>query len=222
MPNTLTAPTQSAPAIASRLNGAAVPLLAVAISIVLLGGVIAAGRTSPLPTTIPALAASAEGPPVPARTFIEQPPAAKPVTIDIPRLEVSAPVDELGLQENGEMAVPEDFSRTGWYNGLEAPGEVGTAVIVGHLDSYTGPAVFFRATELVAGDEILVTRADESVVRFVVERAEQYDKNKFPTIAVYAPTDRPTLRLITCGGDFDKKSRNYTDNVVVYATAQEA
>ncbi|HVF76419.1 MAG TPA: class F sortase [Acidimicrobiales bacterium] len=145
-----------------------------------------------------------------------------PVRVDIPRIGVSAPVDSIGLHDDRTVAVPDTFDRTGWYSGLEAPGQVGTAIIVGHLDSHTGPAVFFRVPELGPGDEILVALADGTSVRFVVERAEQYRKQEFPTIAVYGPTDRPTLRLITCGGTFDKKSRHYRDNVVVYASAQEA
>ena len=147
--------------------------------------------------------------------------AVPPVRIDIPNVDVSAPVDALGLNEDGTMEVPEDFARTGWYERLEAPGEVGTAVIVGHVDSHTGPAAFFRIRELESGDEILVTLADGAVVRFVVERTEQYAKDQFPTIAVYGPVDRPTLRLITCGGSFDRNHGHYRDNVVVYASAQE-
>lgn len=148
--------------------------------------------------------------------------ASVPVRVDISRLELSAPVDKVGREDDGTMAVPEDFDRAGWYAGLESPGQTGTAVIVGHLDSETGPAAFARVPELGAGDEIVVALADTTTVRFVVERTEQYDKDRFPTIAVYAPADRPVLRLITCGGTFDKQRRQYTDNVVVYASAQEA
>lgn len=145
-----------------------------------------------------------------------------PVRIDIPRIGVSAPVDHIDLNHDGTLAVPEDFGRTGWYRGLEAPGQVGSAVIVGHLDSKTGPAVFYRVPKLRGGDQITVTLADGSTVRFVVERTEAYDKDDFPTTSVYGSTDRPTLRLITCGGRFDKRTGHYSHNVVVYATAQEA
>lgn len=202
----------------SNPSRSAVMLLGLAIALQLI-----AGATAAVPLArpdIPAATPAVPAPPVSEPTA--DPATPVPVRIDIPRLAVSAPVDEIGLAGDGTVAVPEQFDRTGWYSGLETPGQVGTAVIVGHLDSYTGPAVFFKVPQLVAGDEILVSRADNSTVRFVVERTEQYDKRGFPTIAVYAPADRPVLRLITCGGTFDKKRRHYSDNVVVYASAQEA
>lgn len=203
-----------------RLSRRVIAMLAAAISLQLVAGIATA---VPLKEAADAAEFAAAVLPAPAPDLAprELDDVAPPIRIDIPRLAVSAPVDEIGLAEDGTVDVPKDFGRTGWFKGLEAPGEVGTAVIVGHLDSYTGPAVFFRANELKAGDEILVARADGSTVKFVVERTEQYKKRDFPTIAVYAPTDRPTLRLITCGGTFDKKRRSYLDNVVVYASAVE-
>lgn len=90
-------------------------------------------------------------------------------------------------------------------------------MILGHLDSTTGPAVFFRLTELGAGDEIRVERADGSHVTFVVERIERRAKTRFPTHEVHLPTLRPTLRLVTCGGAFDSAAGHYRDNVVVFA-----
>jgi hypothetical protein len=190
-----------------------------AMVLIVTGGIAANSVGNPPSETVRLAADSLPPPPEPAPT---NPSVVPPVQVDIPRLGVSAPVDAIGLGDDGAIAVPQDFTRTGWYDRLEAPGQVGTAVIVGHVDSYTGPAVFFRVRELRAGDEVFVTLADGAAVRFVVERTEQYDKRKFPTIAVYGPVDRPTLRLITCGGSFDRSSGHYRDNVVVYATAQEA
>jgi len=194
-----------------------ISVLAVVIYVQLFAGLAA------VPLTREASALAALDLPAPQQErSVPRRPVVKPARIDIPKLGVSAGVDEIGLAENGEIAVPEVFDRTGWYGGLEAPGEIGTAVIVGHLDSYTGPAVFIDVPTLAPGDEINVALADESIVPFIVERVEQYAKDNFPTIAVYAPSGQRSLRLITCGGKFDKKTRHYRDNVVVYANAKEA
>ena len=211
-------------------------LLTAAVALQLMAGVTAvafyrstaaaSGTDAPDTVAVDWNLSGADVPRAPVRDQTGAPPSADealplPVRVDIPRLGVSAPVDELGLNPDATVAVPSDFERTGWYRGLEVPGEVGTAVIIGHVDSFTGPAVFFRVPELVAGDEILVTRADDSVVRFVVERTERYQKRAFPTDEVYGKAQHPALRLITCGGAFDEDTRSYTDNVVVYASTEE-
>jgi hypothetical protein len=90
-------------------------------------------------------------------------------------------------------------------------------VITGHVDSVAGPAVFFRLRQVAAGDPVSVVRADGTTVRFTVTRVARYPKGDFPTAEVYAPTQRPELRLITCGGDFDRSARSYLDDLVVYA-----
>lgn len=197
-------------------------LLASAVVAVLVGGVAAAAPQLSAPS--PAEAASSETPAGPAReqTVPSDSSGTAPTRIDIPAAGVSAAVDEMGLLDDGTLAAPEDFARTGWYGGLDAPGQPGTAVVVGHLDSHAGPAVFHKVPQLRAGDEITVTRADNTTVAFVVDRVEQYHKKRFPTIAVYAPTAEPSLRLITCGGTFDRHTHHYSDNVVVYAHLEEA
>jgi sortase (surface protein transpeptidase) len=98
------------------------------------------------------------------------------------------------------------------------PGDPGSAVILGHVDSKRGPAVFYRLRELRRGDQIKIARADGSSVRFIVQRTEQYPKDRFPTDAVYYPTLTPALRLVTCGGDFDATAGHYRSNVIVFAT----
>ncbi len=90
-------------------------------------------------------------------------------------------------------------------------------MIVGHVNSYQGPAVFFRLTELTTGDQIHVDRADGSIVTFAVQRLERHDKNKFPTEAVYGDTSDQQLRLVTCGGEFDDQDRRYLDNIIAFA-----
>jgi LPXTG-site transpeptidase (sortase) family protein len=113
---------------------------------------------------------------------------------------------------------PESYERTGWWLDGPEPGERGPAVIAGHVDSYQGPAVFFRLTELGVGDRVFVDRADGTTAEFVAQRIEQHEKDAFPTEAVYGDTAEAQLRLITCGGDFSREDRRYLDNVIVYAT----
>ena len=123
----------------------------------------------------------------------------------------------LGLNADGTLEVPARFDRAGWWSGGARPGEPGPAVIVGHVDSHTGPAVFYRLPELRAGDRIAVVRRDGSRVRFVVQRTERYPKARFPTARVYGRTRGATLRVITCSGAFDRSRGHYLDNMVVYA-----
>jgi Sortase domain len=118
----------------------------------------------------------------------------------------------------GVLQAPKRFDRAGWYSDGTAPGDVGPAVIAGHVDSKGGPAIFYRLRELTVGDKIEVLRGGQ-VVRFVVTRTAWYPKKNFPTDEVYGPTPDRQLRLITCGGVFDHKLRSYKDNLVVYAVA---
>jgi sortase (surface protein transpeptidase) len=143
--------------------------------------------------------------------------AAPPVRIRIPAIGVSAAVVRLGLNRDGTLQVPADFGVTGWFTGGPAPGETGPAVIAGHIDSRRGPAVFYRLHALRRGDGVAVERADGTTVQFAVEGSAQYPKRAFPTEAVFGPSPDPLLRLITCGGSFDRSRRSYRDNVVVTA-----
>jgi sortase (surface protein transpeptidase) len=146
-------------------------------------------------------------------------PVPPPVHLDIPRIGVDTALIPLGLQADGTVMVPptEPGAPAGWYRHLASPGEPGPAVILGHVDSHLGPAVFSRLSDLRAGDGISVRRADGSSVAFVVEAVRTHPKSDFPTAAVYGPTDDPVLRLITCGGAFDRARRTYLSNVVVHA-----
>jgi Sortase domain len=141
-----------------------------------------------------------------------------PVRIDIPSIHVASRLDRLGRAPDGTIQVPTRWEAAGWYAPGTRPGDPGSAVILGHVDSKRGPAVFFRLRELRRGDEIKVARADGSTVRFAVERTEQYDKQRFPTDDVYYPTLTPALRLVTCGGEFDATAGHYRSNVIVFAT----
>jgi hypothetical protein len=141
-----------------------------------------------------------------------------PVRIDIPRIGVASPLDRLGRARDKTVEVPTRWEVAGWYAAGTRPGDPGSAVILGHVDSKRGPAVFFRLRELRRGDEIEVGRADGSTIRFTVERVAQYDKRRFPTDEVYYPTLTPALRLVTCGGEFDATAGHYRSNVIVFAT----
>ena len=143
-----------------------------------------------------------------------------PVRVQIPKIGVASSLDRLGRAPDGTVQVPgpDRWEVPGWYELGPRPGELGSAVILGHVDSKRGPAVFFRLRELRRGDEIAVTRADGSSVRFVVQRTEQYDKQRFPTDAVYYPTLASALRLVTCGGQFDHSTGHYRSNIIVFAT----
>jgi sortase (surface protein transpeptidase) len=144
---------------------------------------------------------------------------ARPVRLEIPSIGVGAAMIPLGLNRDRTLEVPEDFAQAGWWTGGARPGQAGPAIIAGHVDSYTGPAVFYRLRELRPGDSIIVDRRDGTRVRFSVLGSEQYSKNRFPTARVYGSTPGPTLRLITCSGTFDHASGHYLDNTVVYADA---
>jgi hypothetical protein len=144
--------------------------------------------------------------------------AAPPRRIVIPAIGVSAPVGPLGLKQDGTLEVPRDYGKAGWYADGPEPGEKGPAVIVGHVDSNTGPAVFFRLRELRRGDTIRVARTDGSSVRFTVTRIEQWPKAAFPTSRVYGRTRGAVLRLVTCSGDFDPATGHYAKNTIVFAS----
>lgn len=143
--------------------------------------------------------------------------AAEPLRVRVPAIGVDSSLVELGVDDDGALVPPADFDRAGWFAGGPAPGTVGPSVIAGHVDSRDGPAVFFRLGELAGGDEVLVDRADGTTARFAVTGAERFPKDRFPTQQVYGPTPRAELRLITCGGEFDRDRRSYRDNVVVTA-----
>ena len=143
---------------------------------------------------------------------------AVPVRVGIPKIGIASSLDRLGRASDGTVQEPRRWEVAGWYAAGTRPGDPGSAVILGHVDSKRGPAVFFRLRELRRGDEIEVGRADGSSVRFVVQRTEQYPKDRFPTDAVYYPTLTPALRLVTCGGEFDATAGRYRSNLIVFAT----
>ena len=155
--------------------------------------------------------------PNPKRIVVDQQ-AAIPVEVEVPAVDISAPVVPLGLTDGGALEVPKDFSTAGWRASGPEPGERGAAVITAHIDSKEGPAAFYTLADASPGDEVYVHRKDASTATFVIDRLGQYPKDDFPTHQVYDETPEPTLRLITCGGIFDDSIGHYRDNIVAYAT----
>ena len=200
----------------------AVPLAAVALAGLLVAGCGGPGHSPAAASSRGGSATAAEPrqPPGVAgfhsvRTY-DQP--ALPVRLQIPAIAVSTPLVRLGRLPDGSIEVPHDWNTAGWYDRGPRPGQPGPAVILGHVDSKTGPAVFFRLRVLRPRDVVRVGLADGRILVFRVQRVERYPKDKFPTEAVYLPTLNRELRLITCGGEFDYAARSYRDNIVVYAT----
>ncbi|WP_018351430.1 class F sortase [Longispora albida] len=191
------------------------------------GLLVAAWVTVPEPPPQPAPAAAP-----PSRVPVPSPgvtsgapplslPRSEPVRIDIPGIDVRAPVTPTGVDEDGEIEVPPVYSShlTGWYRHGAAPGELGPAVITGHVDSdRVGPAVFFRLGSLQPGALIRVVRKDNQVAEFRVDGVASFEKDEFPAERVYGPLPYAGLRLVTCGGAYDKARKTYLSNVIVFAT----
>jgi sortase (surface protein transpeptidase) len=154
---------------------------------------------------------------------VQPPPPSgpRPIRVDIPNIQVTADLEELRRNFNGELSTPAKWADAGWYAEGVLPGQRGPAVIVGHRDSAAeGPAVFYRLDSLSAGNEVFVDNSDGTRQRFVVDDTQRFAKTQFPTALVYGPTALAELRLITCAGSFDSAERSYTDNLVVTAHAE--
>lgn len=180
---------------------------------------------SPTPSPTPSSTATASPTPEPSPTPSPTPaPIAtptyfngvKPVRLEIPAIGVDAKVVDLAIGP-GDPEIPEEWDDTGWYTDTRKPGEIGPSVIAGHIDSKSGPAVFYRLDELVAGDEIIVHGDDGDNRTFVVQDSGQYPKENLPDEVFGFGGRRPELRVITCGGSFDRSVGHYEDNLVVYA-----
>jgi len=142
----------------------------------------------------------------------------RPVRIVIPSIGLSAPVVPLGLNPDRTLQVPRHFGDTGWFRGGPEPGEPGAAVIVGHVGSRSGPAVFYRLREVRVGELVAIRLQGGSTVRYVVNSTVRVRKSRFPTKRVYAKTKQPTLRLITCAGKLNRSTGHHPDNYIVFAS----
>jgi sortase (surface protein transpeptidase) len=143
----------------------------------------------------------------------------RPTRVRVPKIDADSDLLAVAVNGEGQIAVPSANKpmQAAWYRLSPVPGAVGPAILLGHVDGNEQPGIFAQLGELVKGDEIIVDRSDGQVLKFKVDRKTQLPKEQFPTDAVYGNTDKPELRLITCGGAFDHAAHSYKDNVVVYA-----
>ncbi|WP_328581312.1 class F sortase [Streptomyces sp. NBC_00370] len=151
-------------------------------------------------------------------TATQHPRAAPPMRIRISAIGLDHALIGLRVQQDGHLGVPQRPDQIGWWSDGPRPGDPGAAVIVGHVDSATGPAAFYGLSSLHPGDTISVERGDHTKADFTVRALRQYEKDAFPDDQVYVTAGPPVLRLITCGGSYDRERGGYRDNVVVYAT----
>jgi sortase (surface protein transpeptidase) len=186
------------------------------------GGTVGLTRLTGRPADVPRpLAKSA---PAPHGVFAAPPQphaskrVARPVALTIPAIHVRTALETLGRTPQGTLQVPDTTAIAGWYTGSPRPGEIGSSIIAGHIDSTSGPGVFFRLRLLHPGNLVYVRRADGTLVVFRVSAEHMYPKDHFPTEQVYGPVPDAELRLITCGGVFDPTTGSYLSNVVVYAS----
>jgi sortase (surface protein transpeptidase) len=166
------------------------------------------------PSSVPAV-------PAPPSSAVTTAPAVAPTAISIPAIGVHHALLSLGQNSDGTLQVPpmSDVAAPGWDRNSPAPGQVGPAVILGHIDGTTGAeGVFYALGALRPGDTVSITRSDGTVAAFRIDGVNRYPKDAFPTLTVYGNTPDPQLRLITCGGPFDHAAQRYLDNTVVYAT----
>jgi hypothetical protein len=153
--------------------------------------------------------------PLPRPRSLTAPP---PVALRIPAIGVHTRLIRLGVTRQGTLQVPASTSVAGWYTRSPRPGEIGSSIIAGHIDSHLGPGIFYRLRELRPGNRIYVRQADGKLATFRVTAVHEYTKAHFPTARVYGPAPDAELHLITCGGTFDYATHSYLSNVVVYST----
>jgi len=191
-------------------------------------GTIPAAMTGPVNNAPPAfrdpqasadLAAPLKPPPPPPPPFSLKP--SLPVSVRASAVGISSSLVQVGLNKDKTIEVPTSYEQAAWYRLGPTPGSIGPAVIIGHVDSFKGPGVFFNLGSMRPGQIVDVTRADKSVAHFRVDAINSYSKGLFPTEVVYGPINYAGLRLITCGGAFDEKTKNYESNTVVFATLIE-
>ncbi|PRX18316.1 sortase family protein [Actinoplanes italicus] len=197
-------------------------LALVGVPVACLVAVAVALRPAAEPPSPPAPAsagAPAAPPATPALTRGGLLPASPPTRLTISALNIDVPLTGLGLRPGGAMEVPDDARTVGWFTGAPTPGSLGPAILAGHVDFKGTAGTFARLSALRPGDEVRVSRRDGTAAVFAVTEVGRYPKDRFPTEKVYGPIDHAGLRLITCGGDFDRRTGHYEDNVVVFGAA---
>lgn len=143
-----------------------------------------------------------------------------PSSIAIPALDINASIEEVGLTEDREMDVPEDGDIVGWFHQGAKPGAQGNAVLAGHVDDLSGPAIFYDLHKLEAGDEIIIESADEETLTFEVTEMEVYPYDDAPVSELFGPSSSKNLNLITCTGEFDDEVGTHNERLVVFTELQ--
>jgi Sortase domain len=200
---------------------AKIRLAGLAGTALLLGGAAAIGVAVLAQRHAPSPAPAAAGTVGPAAVKAPSLRRSPPVSVAIPAIGVQSALLHLGLNPDGTIQVPNlstSADEAAWYKYSVTPGQIGTAVIEGHVDSEVGPAVFFRLGALHPGDHIDVTLADGMTAVFRVTGVREYTKADFPTKMIYGPTNYAALRVVTCGGTFDYATGHYLSSVVVFAS----
>ncbi|MFF4248458.1 class F sortase [Streptomyces sp. NPDC001822] len=221
----MAAPQQSAQKPASSALGRSLlwPVAAVGLGFLLVyNSFDASAGVTPAPAVVSLPAPSASASPAPSGSPSLLPsglPRSEPERISIKSIAVDAPFTPLSIGSSGRLDPPpaDDANLAGWFKDGATPGERGTSVVAGHVDTKTGPAVFLLLSTLKAGNTVDITREDGVVATFEVDSVETFSKTDFPNKRVYADKGTAQLRLITCGGNYDKKAKDYEDNVVVFA-----
>jgi sortase (surface protein transpeptidase) len=209
-------PANRRPVRATRPRSMPTGLMAMALLLVGLFAV-GAGLGQATGFTLPDLFRGADKPPPRAFPVLEP---SRPERLEIPSIGVEAPIRDVGLAEDGSVDVPPlaRHNEAGWFDRGPTPGQFGPAVIVGHVDTRTGPSVFHDLGKLKPGQRIEVIRRDRKVAVFEVNSVEHFGKSKLPADRVYGDFSRPALRLVTCGGTWLGGGAGYSDNVIVFAS----
>ena len=177
--------------------------------------------TTATPATSTASSPAVAHPAVVVPLTAPAPPAASstslPVQVTIPSIGVDSSLVRLGVDKTGVLIPPTSWNTAGWFAAGTVPGDVGPALIAGHIDSTSGPAVFAKLSTIRPGAKVYVTQADGHRLTFVVDSGKSYPKTAFPTSVVYGPTPVRALRLVTCTGTFDHATGHYLDNYIAYA-----
>ncbi|MGW0331503.1 class F sortase [Streptomyces sp. NPDC003011] len=216
-------PTESEPVPAERSSRVGLAVLCAVAALVLAVSLFGGGDT-PSDASRPPQGAQAAAPVSPSAASAglrpgKHLPRSKPLRLIIPKISVDAPFTDLSVGRTGQLEAPpaDDVNLVGWHAKGSSPGEAGTAIIAGHVDTATSPAVFAELGELEKGDTFRVVRADRRKAAFVVDSVETFDKDDFPDRRVYGDTPQAQVRLITCAGDYDRSAQDYTENLVVFA-----
>jgi len=194
----------------TRRGGRAALVVAIA-ALPWLGG--CGDEARPVPAAAASTAPAAGQPVQPSADPVRVP---MPITVRVPRLGIAAGLEPVTLDRAGRLRPPA-YGRAGWYRAGPEPGEPGRAVIAGHVDSKSGPDVFYRLSAALPGDRVLIDHEAGVRTQFAVRRVERHPQTAFPSERVYGGSGRPELRLITCGGDYDRSRGGYQDNVIVFA-----